>query len=276
MKKIAVYLASIISKILSRSYYITQLARDIVRRYDNDCNADIKTNGEKALIQRIVKLTDIDSVIVDVGANVGDYSSLIVKEGYRGKLFIVDPLEKNIKQIKEMLQNVSNLIFCQFALSDDVKKAKLFVNEDQVLSGHDSLFDMRAIGYSDKVSSRYVDVTTLDKLMADYEIGKIDFVKIDVEGNEYAVLKGCNTLLSSGSIDFIQIEFGHAARAARVYLYDIVNFMRSLSYELYVIKPGGLMRLDSNPFMENRYSYINILLVKKGEINRLEMKIYSR
>ena len=107
-------------------------------------------------------------------------------------------------------------------------------------------------------------------------ISKIDFLKIDVEGNELSVLKGAKSLLSQGAIDFIQIEFGHGARAARIYLHDIVNFIKEYEYTIFVIKPTGLMPLDFSPFTENRYSYINFLLAKNSVLSKLNGHILEK
>lgn len=45
-----------LAKLFAKSYYLTQIARRVVQIYDNDCNPDIKTNGELLLIKRIVAL----------------------------------------------------------------------------------------------------------------------------------------------------------------------------------------------------------------------------
>ena len=87
-------------------------------------------------------------------------------------------------------------------------------------------------------------------------------------------------MLSQGAIDFIQIEFGHSARAARIYLHDIVNFIvesaKEYEYTIFVIKPTGLMPLDFSPFTENRYSYINFLLAKNSVLSKLNGHILEK
>lgn len=42
------------AKLLATSYYLTQIARRVVQIYDNDCNPDIRINGELLLIKLIV------------------------------------------------------------------------------------------------------------------------------------------------------------------------------------------------------------------------------
>lgn len=270
--------SSSIARFLARSYYITQLARLVVASYDNDGNGDMNTNGEAWLLKVISSKMKNSSTFVDVGANVGDWSSALVGSGFMGRLIAVDPLKRNLAKVRERLVALKYASFelCEYALSNKIGSAKFFTNKDPTLSGHDSLYDMRTIGYRESVDSVDVRCLTLDELAAQFNISRIDFLKIDVEGNELFVLQGARSLLSSEAIDFIQIEFGHAARGAKVYLHDIVNFVSEYDLKIFVIKPSGLLPLVFSPFTENRYSYINFLLVRGSACDTLKEYILWR
>lgn len=272
------WLASVFANIVSKSYHLTQIARRIVQVYDNDCNDDMEKNGEKKLLQLIASSSGVDSVFMDVGANVGDWSAALIGVGYTGRLVAVDPLGRNLSTVREKLTalNYSNFELCECALSDKVGKFKFFISKDPSLSGHDSLFNMQEIGYKEGVDCIDVQSNTLDELVKQVNILKIDFLKIDVEGNELSVLKGAKSLLSKEAIDFIQIEFGHASRAAHIYLHDIVNFVNDYKYTIFVIKPTGFLPLDFSPFTENRYSYINFLLAKNSVLSKLNGHILNK
>jgi FkbM family methyltransferase len=267
-----------IARALAKSYYLTQVARLVVRAYDNDCNADMYKNEEAKLLNMISSTRGDDSIFVDVGANVGDWSAALIEGGYTGRLVVIDPLKRNLAKVRERLGalDYDNFDLCEYALSDRTGTARFFSNKDQALSGHDSLLDMREIGYSDELDCVEVQCTTLDELAGQLKILRIDFLKIDVEGNELSVLQGAKSSLSTGAIDFIQIEFGHAARAAGVYLHDIINFVNEYDYKIFVIKPSGLLPLDFTPFTENQYSYINFLLAQNSVLDELEGHILSR
>lgn len=262
--------------LLAKSYYLTQIARRVVQIYDNDCNPDIKTNGELLLIKCIVALRR-NGIFFDVGANRGDWSAEVIEQGFRGQIFAVDPLRKNITHLEQRFPSkVGGVRPLQYAVSDSIGEVNFFSNVDENLSGHDSLHDMNGIGYAPNVNALKVKCTTLDQLSEELKIYKIDFLKVDVEGHEYFALKGAEKLLKQGAIDFIQIEFGHAARAAKVYLHDLVNFAASHSYDVYVIKPNGFMPLNFTPFTENRYSYVNFLLARKTTATELESYILQK
>ena len=83
-------------------------------------------------------------------------------------------------------------------------------------------------------------------------------------------------ILSQGNIDFVQIEFGHAARASRTYLHDIVNLINNFEYTNFVIKPKGFLILNFSAFIENRYSCINLLIARNNVLGDLTGRILKR
>lgn len=257
------------AKLLATSYYLTQIARRVVQIYDNDCNPDIRINGELLLIKLIVARRR-SGIFFDVGANKGDWSAEVFGQGFKGKIIAIDPLSSNISRIRQRFSDTPMLMPLQYAISDATGEATFFSNVDEGQSGTDSLHNMNQIGYAPTVNAVKVNCTTLDKISEKLEIRKIDFLKADVEGHEYFVLKGAEGLLKNGGIDYIQIEFGHAARAAKVYLHDIVELANSYSYDIYVIKKNGFMPLNFTPFTENRYSYVNFLLARKSAAKELD------
>jgi FkbM family methyltransferase len=267
-----------LSRMLSRSYYVTQLARRVVQLYDNDCNGDMHRNGETRVQRLVASMSDDRSVFFDVGANVGEWSEALLSAGAKGRLIAVDPMRRNLQVVQERLDRVGRNRYelCELALSDSAGKARFFSHPDAALSGHDSLLDMHSIGYSESVESIEVTTETLDGLAAKLGISKILLLKVDVEGNELSVLKGAKELMARDAIEFIQIEFGHATRAARVYLHDIVAYINQYQYDMFIIKPNGLAPLNFSPFTENRYAYINFLIARRASLGKLAASIIKR
>lgn len=268
-------LIPLLAKLFAKNYYIAQYARMIVQIYDNDQNSDLRKNGELKLLTHLVSISSNESQFVDAGANVGDYSTELVKAGLIGKLYLVDPLKRNLLVAKKKLVDLDFYEFelMQCALSDSTGKQIFYTNLENELSGHDSLYDMRSIGYTEKVEPTEVEVKRLDDVLL---CSEIHFLKIDVEGNELNVLKGAENFLTRGAISFIQFEFGNAAKAARIYLHDIVSFLEQKQYKIYIIKPKGLVPLIFTPFTEMRYSYINFVAVHTNSVRFISNIIISR
>ena len=278
MKKLKIFLVKLFAKNLSKSYYVTQLSREVVRFYDNDQNEDMNVNGELKTLTHLVKQSNNENIFIDVGSNKGDYSINLIKAGITGKLLLVDPLRKNLNLANKRILNTNykNFQLIECALSESTGKQTFYTNEDDALSGHDSLYNMSSIGYTEKTQTIEVKVKKLDDVAVSYNIRNIFFLKIDVEGNELYVLKGAINLLSRGAINFIQFEFGNASKAARVYLHDIVYFLESKQYKIFIIKPNGLLPLQFTPFTEMRYSMINFLAIHKSCVQKVSEIVISR
>ena len=263
--------ASTIARILAKSFYISQLARLVVKLYDNDGNTHIRDNGELLLLKYLVKLSNNQSVVFDIGANIGDYSIELIQAGLRGKLILIDPLAKNLNIASKKINNIDYKDFktIECAVSNTTGKQIFYTNTDESMSGHDSLYDMKKIGYSDKTISIEVQVKKLDDILLELNVSDVHFIKMDVEGNEFNVLSGAKNALDNGVIKFIQFEFGNASKSARVFLYDLVSLLESKQYKIYVVKPKGLLPLEYTPFTEMRYSMINFLAVEKNSVEKI-------
>lgn len=138
---------------------------------------------------------------------------------------------------------------------------------------------MNEIGYeSNTKSTSNVDAVKLDDLLAERKYNSLDllFIKADVEGNELSMMRGSKKLFEKSKFEFFQFEFGHAEKAARVFLHDIVNYIDQYDYKIFIIKRKGLLPLEFNPFIENRYSMINLLAVKTSSINKIKNLILKR
>jgi FkbM family methyltransferase len=194
---------------------------------------------------------------IDIGVNVGIYSYFLSKhfdlvESFEPHLFITEKL-KCYNSLKNNI-NIYNV-----ALSDISGNTNFYVpyiNDSSVLNyGLSSLNDPG--GVRDVFN---VDLKTLDF----YEFKNVDFIKIDVEGAEYQVLKGSiKTIESCKPIILIEIEQRHLKNNL---IEEIFEFIISLGYQGFFINNGQLVNIDKfnyeihqKPFLKDVYSrsYVN-------------------
>lgn len=268
----------IISSFFCRFENVVKLCRVIVKKHDNDGNPDINKNGELNLLLFLSKnynnlFVAPKVIFFDVGANIGSYTNLLHNKFHSrgGVIYSFDPSLDNIHSIKNL--NLPGLKIIESAISDFDGSADFYENTDRGSSGTDSLFNMNNIGYMTNSTKRTVKVSKLDTFCSENNIEKISFLKMDIEGNEFNALRGAESLLSENRIDFIQFEFGHAARAARVLLKDIIDLLVKYGYETYVIKPSFVEKVTYDPFFENRYSMINFIAFKAEKIKTMSRLI---
>jgi len=129
-------------------------------------------------------------VFIDVGANIGKYTVKIsnsVKK--KGEVIAFEPEKDNFNMLKRnvKLNCATNVVLIKKALSNKKGKLKLFLAKGNL--GHHSLVE--------KVGEKYeeVDVDTLDSIIKELKIKRVDLIKIDVEGAESLVLEGARETL---------------------------------------------------------------------------------
>jgi FkbM family methyltransferase len=247
-----------------------KISNFIIRKYDGDSNSDISSNGELKLLQFMLKTKIIKNSIFDIGANVGDYLAAIRRSDLGVKVYAFEPDPSNVAILKNLPPPLlKNTLIHQIALGDHSGKTSFYVNLQS--SALNSIYNMKDIGYKTSLTkSITVDCVTLDDFCYENNILEIDFIKMDVEGHELSVLNGSLKMLEALSVRFIQFEYGHASRAAKVFLHDFVKFFDRLGYEIYIIRQRGLELLTYTPFVENQFNLINLLAARKDSSKLLD------
>ena len=147
------------------------------------------------------------TLLLDVGANTGQYATAMRRLGYRGRIVSFEPLEDAYAALRAA-SDADPAWSCEpFALGDRTEEATLHVAGNSQSS---SLRDMlethrRAAPESGFVDTRRVQVRKLDDLLprlaaADDRI----FLKVDTQGSERAVLEGARESLARVSL--VQLE----------------------------------------------------------------------
>jgi FkbM family methyltransferase len=127
------------------------------------------------------------AVVYDIGANVGYFSLLAaVLVGQEGRVFAFEPLPRNLDFLRRHV--------ALNGLEDVVQILPVAVSEN---SG-EAAFDLgasSAMGHLAERGEITVEMAALDDLVKSGELPPPDFMKVDVEGAEYAALKGAQYLL---------------------------------------------------------------------------------
>jgi FkbM family methyltransferase len=172
---------------------VGRLGYDIVRRRTGPIERPYV--GRRA---RWLRDLDVD-VVLDVGANAGQYASEIRSGGYRGTIVSFEPLSSAFTALERIADADPDWQCLQVALGARVGQAELNVSG---YSESSSLLPMddrhvAALPISAYVGRETVSVTTLDlvspPLVADR---RAVWLKLDVQGYETQVLEGARDTLA--------------------------------------------------------------------------------
>lgn len=131
-----------------------------------------------------------DDVIIDCGAYTGDTAEMYIERlGNECFVHAVEPLEENFLKLEENIQanRWGNVRAYHCAVGDKDGTSVLRYESEDFKMGI-------SLGKSEGALCEEVDVRRLDGLFAD--LPKIDYVKMDIEGQEVAAIKGATEILA--------------------------------------------------------------------------------
>jgi FkbM family methyltransferase len=146
-------------------------------------------------------------LVLDVGANDGQYGEALRRGGYEGRIVSFEPLASAYLELERRAEAVSEWEVRQIALGDKTGTASFHVAGNSASS---SLLPMTARHSTTAPESAYVaeeqvDVRRLDDIAAEViRQGERPWLKIDVQGFELAVMQGAERTLEL--IEVIETE----------------------------------------------------------------------
>lgn len=135
----------------------------------------------------MARLLPREGVAIDVGAHKGAYAYRMARlVGPRGRVIALEPQDRLAARTASAIRSAGLrwVELLQAAASDRSGTAPMDYRE---LSTHGAALD--GLTGAD-VRHTTVRVLTLDSVAADRDLTRLDFIKIDVEGHEQAVLRG--------------------------------------------------------------------------------------
>jgi FkbM family methyltransferase len=180
-----------------------------IKRYLNKLfGFDIIKYPTEDLVRRIKLLEHHRiNVILDIGANIGQYGSLMRSLGFKGEIISFEPtksafsiLEKNAKKDPKW-----KVINC--SLGNENGTSYINISQNSVSSSmlEDLPLLTEAAPQAKFIKKEAIEVKTLDSIFENLNIaGKNIYMKIDTQGYEEFVLKGATNSLNE--IKGIQIE----------------------------------------------------------------------
>ncbi len=181
-------------------------------------------------------------VIIDCGSNIGLSIIYFKKLFPEAKIIGFEPDNDIYSIAKYNLQ--------QFGINDvDLQQKAVWINNDPLifaklgsLSGH----------FVDKEAENTIRIDTVR--LKDYLKEKVDFLKIDIEGPEFDIVKDCKEDLKN--VENIFVEYHSFAENPQM-IGELLVFLKEAGFKLYLKEAWENMK---NPFIEKKGPYFDLQL----------------
>ncbi len=214
---------------------------------------------------------DKSPLFFDVGANIGNYTLSLRENITNADIYAFEPVKETFEQLENNVGDKAKLYNIGFGSlpGKGLLYNTLNTTVSEIATTHkDILLDIfKSLG---EIVAIDFEIDTIDNFCSSNKIKAIDFLKIDVEGNELQVLKGASAMLANNAIKIIQFEFNTHNVYSRVFLRDFYLLLKD--FEFYRLKKDGMVSLGNYNPVNEIFTAQNIIAAHKSVSNSIDSK----
>jgi FkbM family methyltransferase len=233
----------------------------------------MKEGGIREPLQTQLAMREIGrgDVALDIGAHIGYYTLIFAKlVGDEGKVFAFEPDPDNFALLERNIRanGYRNVILERKAVSNLTGRVRLYLSEES--SGGHTLF-----AYHDRRQQLEVDAVRLDDYFKHYT-GRIDYIKMDIEGAEAEAIRGMPNLLRTHETLKLVTEFApHHIKMSGIEPEEFLKMLARHGFELYNVNEmeKRIDRVEIGELLESytaeRGNATTVLCVRAGSCESL-------
>lgn len=206
--------------------------KSLIRNLLNTLHLDLTSNLKYDRLTKLIikkELTELSNCI-DVGCHKGEILDLFIKYSPQGNHFAFEPIPSYYQSLQHKYKAKATIL--PYALSEVEGSASFqYVKNAPAYSG------LKKRDY-DNVTPEIEEIKVEKKKLDDCIPVDLNvrFIKIDVEGGEFSVLKGAERILKD-SKPFLLFEFGlGASEFYETKPIELFNFLSKLDYNIFSLK----------------------------------------
>ncbi len=191
-----------------------------------------------------------DDVIIDIGANIGIFSLLAAQQAHGGKVYAIEPTGViNCLELSAEKNALSNIKIMKVAMGADNEMLEMTTFPAFNILNHQkgvhqpwftrflvflniNLFYRKILKYAKQITET-VPTISLNTVIEQENIHKINLLKVDCEGAEYGIFRSL-TDENYKKIDKISLEFHHFQKG--VHYKELVDILESKGFNVRVSK----------------------------------------
>ncbi len=177
----------------------------------------------EAEVEKLCSLVDEDSVVFEVGANIGAITVPLAQKA--GKVHAFEPQAEIAKCLASNIEqnHCTNVVVSPIGLGDQPGRAVVGL----VYRGFDKGKTNYGFGTLSMARDGEIYVTTLDRYADSNDLKRVNLIKIDVEGMEGQVISGASTTISRFK-PVLYVENDRGAKSVA-----LIEQIMGLGYKLY-------------------------------------------
>ncbi len=182
---------------------IRSLVKKVARGFGLEIRVNDLTSRDDLRLAHFLRLFDV-RLVLDVGANVGQFAESLFETGYEGRVVSFEALPEAHAELSRAAEKFGDrwIVAPRLALSDQAGEASFHVTATDTAS---SLFRPSDTLVSASPQGRHVETITVPTARLDDLIEDLDlmvpglFMKLDVQGGEQMVLAGAPKVLEAST-----------------------------------------------------------------------------
>lgn len=212
-----------------------------------------KDKNEKDFFH-FMKLIPVNSMILDIGANIGIMTVHLAKSIKGSKVIAFEPMPSNIKAFKKVINhfNLKNVTLFEIALGNNEGEVEMImpVVSNVRMQGLSHVVHESITEFNEGVTLK-VPLKMLDKIdILKNSTQTISAIKIDVENFEFFVLEGGKELITKHQPIIYAELWDNANR------YNCFNLLQSLGYQTYVVINNQLVLFDEKAHQKQTFIFL--------------------
>ena len=171
---------------------------------------------------------------MDIGAYHGEFTDRVLRHYPVEKVFLFEPYPDSVSFLQHRYQNEPRCVVHPYALSDQSGSASLHVlNKTDSSSLLDPAGDASTVLQREfhEVTQTPIEMRCLDEISSLAGLPRFDLAKIDVQGAELKVLRGCGALLERIQAIYIEVNFSSLYQDGAVFC-DTHAFLEQAGFKL--------------------------------------------
>lgn len=210
---------------------------------------------ETALVKQTIQS---DMRIIDIGANIGYYTTLFSKLATNGTVYAFEPDESNFRLLEKncCLNELANVELFNRAVGDEDCSRQLFHSEH-------NMGDHRLYPIEESRSFSLVKMITIDQFLKSKK--PFDFIKMDIQGFEMNALLGMNGRITKDAPILLLEVWPEALLKNNVKPLDMLLWLNNHRYEVFDANDlkTKISLTESSHWIESIQDHANIFCKKR-------------